>query len=112
MSLQGVLNKAHSQHVYKYDCDQYQKKEHWELGLVGDCEDFALWCKSELKKEDVDADLIYCLVETGGGHLVCHVDGYILDNRHNWVMRQEDLPYKWLKIGRPNSKWYEIKTPS
>lgn len=114
-SLQGVLDWAHSQHEYVTDLEQYRKSEHWMAGLTGDCEDFALACRDQLEQRVIHPDLVFCRTEDGSGHLVLHVEGWILDNRHKWVMRQDDLPYEWIKIGVPNNTsdtpytWYWIK---
>jgi len=107
-TLQRVLNEAHEGHVYVSDKTQYKRNEHWTINLVGDCEDFALWCRQKLRESDIDSDLILCKVETGEGHLVLHVEGWILDNRHKWVQNRDDLPYEWLSLGRPDGIWYEI----
>ncbi|MET3998822.1 transglutaminase-like cysteine peptidase [Marinobacterium sp. MBR-109] len=109
--LQAVLDDAHNQHEYHYDHDRYGISEYWTVDLVGDCEDFALWSRDQLEQQGIHPDLVFCRVETGGGHLVLHVDGWILDNRHKWVMRQDDLPYEWVKMGVPNGDaydWYEV----
>jgi len=108
-TLQQVLDLAHSQHEYRYDRDQYGKVEHWAAGLVGDCEDFALWCRQSLSERGIPSDLIYCKTENGGGHLVLHVDGWILDNRHGWVMSKDDLDYTWISLGRPDGVWLAIE---
>ncbi|MHB0819838.1 hypothetical protein ACYCFK_16370 [Stutzerimonas stutzeri] len=42
------------------------------------------------------------------GHLVCSVAGHILDNRHRWVMRRDDLPYTWLSAGAADGTWRRI----
>ena len=107
-TLQVVLDKAHAGHTYVRDQVRYQRPEHWQLGLVGDCEDFALWCRHELELLGVRSDLVFCRTETGEGHLVCSVQGYILDNRHKWVMRRDDLPYTWISLGKPDGTWLEI----
>ena len=107
--LQEVLDKAHNGHVYVRDIDKHGKLEDWRIELVGDCDSFALWCRDELKKHDIESDLVYCLTETGEGHLVCSVDGYILDNRYVWVMAQQEMPYTWLKLGKPDGSWHIIK---
>lgn len=106
--LQGVLDRAHAGHTYVRDQAQYQRPEHWTTGLVGDCEDFALWCRQELAKRGIDSDLALCATETGEGHLVCSVVGHILDNRHKWVMRRDDLPYTWVSLGKPDGTWHAI----
>ena len=106
--LQKVLDEAHSQHEYILDSEQYGKREHWMESLTGDCEDFALWVRSRLKQEDIECDLVFCYTENDGGHLVCSVNGYILDNRHRWVTPRDELPYRWVKLGRPDGTWLEI----
>ena len=98
--LQAVLDRAHRGHIYVTDREQYQRPEHWTAGLVGDCEDFALWCRQELSALEIEADLVYCTTETGEGHLVCSVDGWVLDNRYRWLQRRDDLPYTWISLGR------------
>lgn len=107
-TLQSVLDLAHDGHRYVLDNVQYKKPEYWQVSLIGDCEDFALWCRAELANRGIQADLVLCLTETGGGHLVCSVEGYILDNRHTWVMRNDDLPYKWISLGKPDGRWFLI----
>lgn len=106
--LQSVLDRAHRQHEYRYDIEQFGLPEYWQEGLEGDCEDFALWCRSELAAKGIESDLVLCVTETGGGHLVCSVGGWILDNRYKWVQRRDDLPYTWISIGRPDGKWFAI----
>jgi predicted transglutaminase-like cysteine proteinase len=108
--LQRVLNRAHRGHVYTSDQDQYQQPEFWESGLIGDCEDFALWIREQLTLKGIESDLVYCFTEGWEGHLVIHVDGWILDNRYKQVMRQDKLDYQWLKIGKPSGEWFTIAT--
>lgn len=106
--LQKVLDAAHRQHEYVYDHDQYKRPEHWEVSLTGDCEDFALWCRQQLVAKGIESDLVMCLTETGGGHLVCSVDGWILDNRRKWVTARDALPYTWISIGKPDGRWFAV----
>lgn len=106
--LQTVLDRAHTGHTYVQDQAQYQRPEHWTTSLVGDCEDFALWCRQELAVHGIASDLIFCLTEQGEGHLVLSVDGYILDNRHRWVMRRDDLDYTWISLGKPDGTWFAV----
>lgn len=103
--LQKVLDKAHSEHSYVLDSVQYNKPEYWTIDLNGDCEDFALWCREELKKDKINADLVLCLTEQNEGHLVCSVDGWILDNRYSFVMSRDQLKYKWISLGNPDGTW-------
>lgn len=107
------VRKVHSRalhgHRYVDDIKQYGEVEYWEISLVGDCEDFALWCRQELKKEGIDSDLILCLTEDGGGHLVCSVEGWILDNRRLQVVKRDSLKYTWISLGKPDGTWYKIE---
>ncbi len=106
--LQGVQRRAQRGHRYIDDSAKHGVPEYWEIALRGDCEDYALWCRQELAKRGIAADLVLCFTETGEAHLVCSVDGWILDNRHTRVKRRDSLRYQWLRIGKPDGKWYEI----
>lgn len=103
-----VLSKAHRGHRYVVDAKQYQQVEFWEKGLVGDCEDFALWCRAELAVLGIESDLVYCLTEDGEGHLVCAVGGWILDNRYLSVQVAAEMSYTWLRIGKPDGQWFAV----
>jgi predicted transglutaminase-like cysteine proteinase len=107
-TLQGVLDKAHRGHRYVTDPAQYSRPEHWKVSLTGDCEDFALWCRQALQALGIASDLVLCLTEAREGHLVCSVGGYVLDNRHKWVMRRDDLDYQWISLGAPDGAWRHI----
>lgn len=107
--LDEVLRRAHAGHRYIKDSAQYRVPEHWTVGLKGDCEDFALWCRQELAKLGIESDLVFCITETNEGHLVCSVNGWILDNRFRWLMRRDDLDYTWVSIGKPDGRWFKIK---
>ena len=107
-TLQAVLDTAHRGHRYIRDSVQYQRPEFWQAGLIGDCEDFALWCRQELAQRGIASDLVFCRTETGEGHLVCSVDGWVLDNRHRFVTRRDDLPYQWISLGQPDGAWRAI----
>ena len=108
--------------VYTPDSDQFNMPEYWmrpveipdppEI-LRGDRDDFALACRKQLRQAGINNNrLVFCYVETGGGHLVCEVEGWILDNRQRQVMRRDDIPYAWLKISGYHSgdPWRRIKT--
>ncbi len=107
-ALQQVLDLAHRGHRYVTDRELNGVAEHWDVALVGDCDSFALWCRQELSQHGIESDLVLCRTETGEGHLVCSVQGHILDNRHKWVMRRDDLPYTWISLGQPDGTWLEI----
>lgn len=106
--LHEVLAAAREDHRYVTDMEQYRRPEYWTIGLVGDCEDHALWCRQQLAARGIASDLIHCQTEAGEGHLVCSVDGWVLDNRHPHVMRRDELPYRWISIGRPDGRWYAL----
>lgn len=107
--LRSVQRDAQRGHRYVSDQDQYGVPEHWAISLKGDCEDYALWCREQLKKHRIASDLVVCYTETGEAHLVCSVDGWILDNRHTAVKRRDDLNYRWVGIGTPDGTWYLIE---
>lgn len=80
-------------------------------GMVrGDCDDFAILCRDELAKAGLRSRLVFCQVETGGYHLVCEIDGWVLDCRHRIVMPRDDLPYQWVSISgyATGEEWREI----
>ena len=106
-TLEAVLSDVHALHKYTSDISKYGKKERWVADVVGDCEDFALVCKQRLKDVDIESDLVLCKTETGGHHLVCSVDGWILDNRYPDVINKDHLNYTWLKIGR-DGVWFAV----
>lgn len=108
-TLNTVLHEAHSKHHYITDKEQYGKNDYWTIGLIGDCEDFALWIRSELKKRNIDSNLVYCLTEKNNGHLVVHSQGWILDNRHKTLKSFSALPYTWISANDKNNNWYKLK---
>ena len=63
-----------------------------------DCDGFAMTCADLLAREGIDKSLIrlaMCRTETGEGHLVCIVDGYLLDNRQRTIWNWNEVPYTW-----------------
>lgn len=106
---------------YKPDKEQFGQNEFWiepkviaeaiyKGKLVGDCDDFALACRQELWKCGIENRLVMCYTETREGHLVCEVEGYILDNRFNCVKTNSDLNYTWVKMSgyRTGDSWTTI----
>ena len=93
--------------TYLGDQENFGLVEHWPdprmlpdypEPFTGDCDDFALMCRKELNREGIPNRLMYVITETGGGHLVTEVEGYILDNRSYEVMRRDDLPYTFISM--------------
>ncbi len=109
--LQQVLDRAHAGHVYVTDEEKHGVFEDWRPELVGDCDSFALWCRDQLRAAGVpDASLVFCKTEDGGGHLVCTTPaGWVLDNRHRWLMRRDDLQYTWISYKAADGNWYRIE---
>ena len=124
MDLLNKLKKIHRETLgrfhYVSDSINYEMKEHWPSPrqlpnyphrFEGDCDDFALMCRKELHKAGIRNRLVFCIAETGGGHLVTEVEGWILDNRCSTVARRDDLPYTWRALSGfiTGEQWYTIK---
>ncbi|MCO4758492.1 MAG: transglutaminase-like cysteine peptidase [Oceanospirillaceae bacterium] len=107
-TLQKVLDEAHAKHQYVSDLTRYQREDYWIASLHGDCEDFALWARNRLATLGITSDLVYVLTENGGDHMVLSVEGWILDSRHKWLHRRDDLRYDWISIGQPDGRWFRI----
>jgi len=110
---QPLARKIHQQvkshFIWTSDMENYGVPEHWrsyadeiEKGDVirDDCDAFALTCAELLIRQDADKNdiyLIFCLTETGGGHLICVYDGWVLDNRQRDIIAWDKLPYTFIK---------------
>ncbi len=87
------------------DQDLYGVVENWTYPVTaGDCEDYALLKKRLLQDMGVPADdllITVLLDEKGEGHAVLTAvtdkGDFILDNRHNDVLRWDHTPYTFLK---------------
>lgn len=116
-SLAESINiRINSDKTYLSDLLQYGVPELWEAsGKYGDCEDYALakrealldagWPKNKL-------GLCVCYMQSGEGHCVLLVNtdkgNYILDNRYEWPMLPNNLPYTWESI-LCNGEWRELQ---
>jgi predicted transglutaminase-like cysteine proteinase len=122
--LYQLLSRIHKETLDRFtylgDKENFDLEEHWPdprmlpdppKPFTGDCDDFALMCRKELKKHNIINRLVYCKVETGGGHLVCEVNGWILDNRCWKVAKRDDLPYTWIAISgyEKDQPWRKIE---
>ena len=113
--LQKILDEVHRGFTYRSDLETFGKLEHWatpdELGVKfqGDCDDFATMCVGKCRDAGFPARFLYCKTPTGY-HLVCEVDGYILDNCYKHVMYRNELPYRWISISgvKPGDAWREV----
>lgn len=107
--------------TYTTDKNNYGSDEHWVIPVefmqskrfTGDCEDFAMCCRTLCRQQNIPSQLAICLDETGEHHCVLHVEGYILDNRYNKVMTVDQLTnigYKWIAISGYNigDPWHRV----
>ena len=108
-TLQDVHDWARSKHEYILDVDHYGNADLWVPNLRGDCEDFALVVRDRLRAMGVEAHLAWVIDETNAHHMVAVTpSGWVLDNRKDWVVRRDDLQYRWLKINQGRA-WYLIR---
>ena len=122
-----TLDKIHrmvfDRFEYEYDHKQYGMNEYWVMPepnydgksrIVGDCEDFALACRKLVRDAGLESRLVYCETETGEGHAVLEVKGWILDNRQTQVVSNDWLRergYKFIAISGFDSgdPWYRLE---
>tara|TARA_Y100000034_G_scaffold33314_1_gene40857 strand:- start:4595 stop:4999 length:405 start_codon:yes stop_codon:yes gene_type:complete len=119
---QSVHRKVFNNFTYITDIKQYGVLEKWVMPdevyngsqkITGDCDDFALACRKLMREAGVKTRLVYCLDETGEGHLVLEASGYILDNRQTKLMTNKSLMkkgYQFLAISGYESgdKWFKL----
>lgn len=121
--LQAISDYVSWRFTYTTDIQSRGMLEHWvdldeleELDSTNrgefkdDCDGYALAVRYQCRKVGIPNRLVFCRTETGGGHLVVSVDGYIIDNRNKWVMDREDVDYTWLKISglEKGDPWHTI----
>ena len=105
------LQNLNSRFQYKYDKDQYGRKEHWTImqqpegPLVGDCEDYSLTLLWYLEGKSMrrfwwslltrKAEMWFCKVN-GEGHAVLKYNGKWIDNiEKEWVSGFPKYDMKW-----------------
>ena len=105
---------------YVSDQHQYDKIEDWRIPedlehVTGDCDDFAIACRSLLReKGHKEPRLLFCKTETGRGHLICVLGKMALDNRQRSPIEIETLAnrigYKFISISgtNPGDPWRKI----
>ena len=105
--------------VYVKDEDQHSVPEDWrfpidEKNVKGDCDDFAIACRMQLKNLGYECRLVFCEVRPGSGHLICVIGSMALDNRFNWPTKLVDLVnlhgYRLISISglNPGDPWREV----
>jgi len=87
--------------------------------VTGDCDDFAIACRELLREKGHKPRLLFCLTETGDGHLICVLGKMALDNRQRSAVEIEDLvsgrkKYTLVTVsGRvPGEEWRAIEMVS
>lgn len=120
-NLKQELNKIHrdvtSRFTYITDLKKHGLREHWpspeqlptDDKFTGDCDDFALMCRKLCRERNFKSRLVFCKVrELNAYHLVCEVEGYILDNMCGFVVDIHQLDYEWMYISgyEPGDKWH------
>ncbi len=101
--------------IYAWMPDETIKAfEDAKVPLHGMCADFALMCRRKLRENGINSTLVYCTTETGDPHLVCSVDGNILDNRQQRVISNTALEFNGYKFisesgDKPGEPWHLIE---
>lgn len=122
--LQPILDDVLHKFDYTSDIEERGVFEHWvdldelagldDMGrgeFDDDCDGCALACRFRCRELGYESRLVFCRTETGEGHLVLEVDGWILDNRSKWVRKRDDVPYDWISISgyEKGDPWHLIK---
>lgn len=107
-TIQKTFDQVRSLFIYLPDAEQFPEKwDDWrsyanqvELGQVfkDGCDGFAMTCAELLIRRLIPSELVRivtCKTETNEGHLVCIVDGYLLDNRQRNIWPWNQVPYTW-----------------
>lgn len=126
MTTKTILDRIHKQALsnftYKTDKENHGVLENWAAPdefwqpgkkFVGDCDDFAMYCRALAREHGLKSRLVLCYTETGEGHLVLECEGWILDNRMRKVegSRSPALKgYKWKYISgyEPGDSWWHV----
>ena len=95
---------------YPESIDDWRIPEDCER-VTGDCDDFAIACRALLREKGHEPRLLFCLTETGGGHLICVLGKMALDNRQHRPIESkvlaDSLGYTFVSVsGRaPGESW-------
>ncbi len=100
--LEQALRAVHARFNYRSDLALFGVVERWqpppaEGDFEGDCDEFALAVRQELRTRGIPSWLVYCRASRGTAHLLTEVDGWLLDSRYPRPYRREstldDCPY-------------------
>lgn len=118
-----VLKNVHRQQLGRFifvpDKVQFDVKDKWpkEENIPDppeifreDCDGFSFACKKHLKQLGIKSRVVICVTETAEIHMVCEVDGWILDNRQRKVMSKDQMKYSWIAISgyEGGDQWHII----
>jgi len=118
-----IHSKVYSRFTYETDMEQYHVVDKWVMPpdnydgtsrIVGDCEDFALACRSLCNDAKLQSRLIYCTIDDQG-HCVLECEGWVLDCRFPELVDRDYLQaherYIWKRISGYNAgdPWYTIE---
>lgn len=92
------LERIHQEVGERITYVNYAKKD-WRIienGTTGtgNCAVFAITYKWELLKIGYSPEVVLCELADGTGHAYTKVDGFVLDNRYNWVIPAEQQECK------------------
>jgi len=119
--LKKIFKSAIKRFKYVTDQERYGQVDRWVLPvpgfrgrIVGDCEDFALYCRKLCRAAGFKTRLVYCNTESGEAHCVLYIKGYIMDNRHLALQTTKSLKklgYKFIAISslEKGGPWKIIK---
>jgi predicted transglutaminase-like cysteine proteinase len=97
--------------VWQADQETFGRFEHWDRPvereglLYGDCDDYAIACYYALIDEGYEPELAVCYVPGIGGHAVCLVDGWVLDNRFRRPYLLTENPGGYVGWSRSDGSW-------
>jgi len=110
------LQELNSTWAYKYDIDQYAKREYWQImkdhPYVGDCEDYALTLLYLISGKSMwkfwfylitgKAQIRRVITKNGGGHAVLRFGNMWADNWTKKFVSWEEMT----KLGHKKYYWF------
>mgnify|MGYP006442901509 CR=1 FL=1 len=110
-----LADEVHSQLIRQFvwtpDKEQFGQAEYWtslkdgvDAGetVRGDCDDFSITAAEMLVERGAErgsVSVATCLTPSGP-HMVCLLDGWMIDNRQRHVIDWRDADYTWLSVMR------------
>jgi predicted transglutaminase-like cysteine proteinase len=107
-TLKEVYDEENARFVYVPDQIQYRVPDKWVQenaipnipeAFRGDCEDFALACRKNLRNRGINnSRLVLCLTEEKEYHVVLEIKGWVFDCRQSTIVPRDELRYGWIMI--------------